>query len=82
LLFLTDVRDRLTLITLDEQVYVQMEEACGTAGLTGGTVYDAILGYCALKADADVIYRWNTKDFLRLPPAISGRVQAPDQAEG
>jgi len=78
LLFLSDIRDRLTLVALDEQEYFQMVEDSGAAGLTGGAIYDAILGHSALKAAAEVIYTWNTKDFLRLPPAIAGRVKNPE----
>ena len=77
LLFLGDIRDRLTLVTLNEQEYFQMAEASAEAGLAGGAIYDAILGHCALKAKAEIIYTWNTKDFLRLPPAIAGRVKPP-----
>lgn len=54
-----------------------MAEASAAAGLASGAVYDAILGQCALKAKAEVIYTWNTKDFLRLSPAIAGRVKNP-----
>jgi len=79
LLFLGDVRERLTLIALDEQEYFQMTEASAGANLAGGAIYDAILGHCALKANAEVIYTWNIKDFLRLPPAIAGRVKNPDR---
>ncbi|MGI8784405.1 MAG: type II toxin-antitoxin system VapC family toxin [Acidobacteriota bacterium] len=78
LLFLGDIRDRLTLIALDEQEYFQMAEAAAAASLAGGAIYDAILGHCALKAKAEVIYTWNTKDFQRLPPAIAARVKTPD----
>ena len=53
-----------------------VEEAAG-AGLAGGAIYDALLGYCALKAKADVLYTWNARDFLRLPPAIANRVKIP-----
>jgi predicted nucleic acid-binding protein len=51
-----------------------------TAGILGGAIYDAILGHCALKAGAETIYTWNTKDFLRLSAPIAGRVKTPDQA--
>ncbi|MGH2458717.1 MAG: PIN domain-containing protein, partial [Chloroflexota bacterium] len=78
LLFLDDVRQRLTLVALDEQEYFQMAQACAAANLVSGAIYDAILGYCALKAEAEAIYTWNTKDFLRLPPAIANRVKNPD----
>ena len=78
LLFLADIRERLTLVALDEQEYVQMAEASAAANLASGAIYDAILGHCALKAEAEVIYTWNTKDFLRMPPAIASRVKNPD----
>ena len=77
LLFLGDIRERLTVVALDEQEYFQMVEASAAANLAGGAIYDAILGHCALKANAEVIYTWNTKDFLRLPPAIARRVKNP-----
>jgi predicted nucleic acid-binding protein len=78
MLFLGDIRERLTLVTLDEQEYFQVMEAAAAGGLASGAVYDAILGHCALKAKAKVIYTWNTKDFLRQSPAIAGRVQTPE----
>ena len=77
LLFLGDIRERLTVVALDAQEYFQMTEASAAANLAGGAIYDAILGHCALKAKAQVIYTWNTKDYLRLPPAIAGRVRNP-----
>ena len=78
LLFLGNVRERLTLVALDEQEYFQVAEASAAGGLASGAIYDAILGHCALKAKAKVIYTWNAKDFLRLSPAIAGRVKHPD----
>jgi predicted nucleic acid-binding protein len=80
LLFIINIRERFTLVRLDEQEYFQMLEDSATAGILGGCIYDAILGHCALKAGAKTIYSWNPKDFLRLPAAIAGRVKAPDQA--
>jgi predicted nucleic acid-binding protein len=80
LLFLGDIRTNLTLVALTAREYVQMVEEVGAAGITGGTIYDAILGYCALKAEAKVIYTWNKKHFLRFPQAIASRVKTPDGA--
>ena len=78
LLFLGDIRDRMTVIALDEQEYFQLMESSAAARLGGGAVYDAILGQCALKAAAEVIYTWNLNDFLRLPRPISSRVRKPE----
>jgi predicted nucleic acid-binding protein len=80
LLFVGNIRERFTLVGLDEQEYFQALEAAAAAGLLGGAIYDALLGQCALKAAAETLYTWNTKDFLRLPAAIAGRVKTPDQA--
>jgi hypothetical protein len=78
LLFLGDIRERLTLVALDGQEYFRMVVASAAGGLAGGAIYDAILGHCALKAKAEVIYTWNPRDFQHLSPAIAGRVKKPD----
>jgi predicted nucleic acid-binding protein len=80
MLFLGDVRERLTLVALDEEEYFQMAQDCAAAGLASGAIYDALLGRCALKANARAIYTWNSKDFMRLPAAISRRVKTPEAA--
>jgi predicted nucleic acid-binding protein len=77
LLFLGDIRERLTLVALDEQEYFRVVESAASAGLASGAIYDAILGHCALKSRAEVIYTWKSRDFLRLAPAIAGRVRNP-----
>jgi predicted nucleic acid-binding protein len=79
LLFIGNVRERFTLVGLNEREYFHMLEDSAAAGIYGGAIHDALLGHCALKADAETIYTWNAKDFLRLPPAIVGRVKTPDQ---
>lgn len=78
LLFLRDIRENLTLVSLDEREYFQLIEEATTAKLTGGAIYDALIGHCALKAKAKTLYTWNSKDFLRLPPEIARRVREPD----
>lgn len=78
MLFLGDVRERLTLVTLDDTEYFHVAQACATSSLVSGAIYDALLGHCALKARAKTIYTWNTKDFLRLPTAIAARVKTPE----
>jgi predicted nucleic acid-binding protein len=79
LLFLRDIRENLTLVSLDEREYFQFIEEAAMGKLVGGAIYDALLGHCALKAKAKILYTWNTKDFLRLPQDIAGRVRQPDQ---
>lgn len=79
LLFLHDVREHLTLVSLDEGDYFQLVEEAASLNLASGAIHDALLGYCALKAQAKILYTWNAKDFLRLPQIIAKRVRQPDQ---
>jgi predicted nucleic acid-binding protein len=77
LLFLNDVRERLGLITLSEPEYFKALEQAAAAGILGGTVYDALIAKCALKANAQVIYTWNVKHFNRLGENVAARVRQP-----
>lgn len=45
LLFLSEVRERLDLITLNEVEYLKVLEHAATAGIAGGTAYDAIVAH-------------------------------------
>lgn len=76
LLFLGNVRDRLTLIALNEkEQFRAIEESA--AHVSGGGIYDALIGHCALKANAKFLYTWNLKDFTRLGAAIAQCVRTP-----
>jgi len=77
LLFLTDVRDRLAIVTLDEGEYFQLLENASANGISAGTIYDAILARCAFKAEAETIYTWNMKHFSRLGADVVARVKTP-----
>lgn len=77
LLFLGSVRERLTLVTLNQEEYFNVFEASSALDLAGGGIYDALLAHCAIKANAESIYTWNVKDFVRLGPEIAGRVKTP-----
>ncbi len=79
LLFIGNIRERFTLVALDEDEYSQMLETAAASGLAGGAIHDAILGHCAIKAKAKTIHTWNTRDFLRLPQPIASRVKRPDR---
>jgi hypothetical protein len=47
-------------------------------GVTGGTVYDALLATCALKVNAETIYSWNVRHYRELGPDVGTRLQRPD----
>jgi predicted nucleic acid-binding protein len=77
LLFLQDIRKHLDLVALDESEYFTVLEAAAAAGIVGGTVYDAVIAHCAVKANAQTIYTWNVKHFNRLGETIAARVRQP-----
>ena len=77
LLFLENIRERLTLVTLDPEEYSSAVQEAAAAGIVAGAVYDVLLAQCALKAHAETIYTWNVKDFLRINAEIAIRVKTP-----
>lgn len=77
MLFLENIRERLALIALTGEEYHATVEEAAEAGVIGGTIYDALIARCALKARADVVYTWNTRHFEQLGPAIAKRLRTP-----
>jgi predicted nucleic acid-binding protein len=77
LLFLEDIREHLTLIALTGDEYHATIEEAAAGGVVGGTIYDALIARCALKAKADTIYTWNTRHFQQFGTKIVNRLQMP-----
>jgi predicted nucleic acid-binding protein len=77
LLFLDSVEERLEVVSLDAREYRLAIRQAAAAGIVGGTIYDALLGWCALKSRAASIYTWDVADFQRLGGEIAGRVRTP-----
>ena len=59
MLFLSTMRERLTIVTLDDDEYFTAIGTAAAADVVGGTIYDAILARCAIKVRAEAIYIWN-----------------------
>ncbi len=76
LLFLEDIRERLTLITLTGDEYHAAIREAAEAGIVGGTIYDALIARCALKAKVEALYTWNTRHFEQFGAAIVNRLRA------
>jgi predicted nucleic acid-binding protein len=77
MLFVQEVRDRLTLVSLDESEYFETIQQAAAAGFTSGRVYDALLLRCAAKAKAQTIYTWNLKHFQAVAPEQAARIRTP-----
>lgn len=76
MLFISDVRERLTTVALNEEEYIEMLDRALSMDIRGGAIYDFVAG-CALKAKAQTIYTWNLKHFNRLGPDVASRVMKP-----
>jgi predicted nucleic acid-binding protein len=77
ILFVQEVRDRLTLVPLDENEYFETLQQAANAGFTSGRVYDALILRCAVKVKAQTIYTWNLKHFQAIAPGLAGRIRTP-----
>jgi predicted nucleic acid-binding protein len=77
LLLLDSIAERLELISLEPSEYRHALREAARGGIIGGTVYDALLGQCALKARATTIYTWNVTHFRMLGDDIAGKVRTP-----
>jgi predicted nucleic acid-binding protein len=77
LLFVEEVRDRLTLVSLGEEEYFTAIQKSAERGFASGRVYDALLLACAAKVRAQSIYTWNVKHFQALAPELAARIHTP-----
>lgn len=77
LLFLDEIRNRLKTIVLDGEEYYSATADAAAEGIVGGTVYDALIARCALKAGAETIFTWNIDHFRRVGPDVAKRVRTP-----
>ncbi|WP_373063110.1 hypothetical protein [Gemmatimonas sp.] len=77
LLFLADVAERLSLVSLSSAEYAKALNRATAAGTIGGGIYDVLITQCALKVNASALYTWNGKHFIRQRPDVSTIVRRP-----
>jgi predicted nucleic acid-binding protein len=71
------IRERLSLIALNEQEYVAALELASSGTIVGAALYDALIAHCALKARAETLLTWNVRDFTRLGSTVAQIVKTP-----
>jgi predicted nucleic acid-binding protein len=76
-LFVEEVRNRLTLVSLSAEEYFAAIQSTASQGFTGGRIYDTLLLACAAKCKAQYIYTWNLKHYQSLAPDLAPRIQTP-----
>jgi len=77
ILFIETLRERLAVVSLDAEEYWHGLKKYADLGIVGSTIYDAMLGYCALKSKAETIYSWNLRHYQQLGPEVVKRLQTP-----
>jgi predicted nucleic acid-binding protein len=77
MLFLSDMEEHLTIVSLDAAEYSTIIRRAAANGILGATIYDALLAACAIKANAETIYTDNERHFLMLAPDVANRVRKP-----
>ena len=77
MLFIGNIRERLSMVALSGEEYADALEASAARGIVGGAIYDALLAHCALKAKADAIYTWNVRRYALCGPEVTGRLHTP-----
>jgi predicted nucleic acid-binding protein len=76
-LFVEEIRQRMTLISLTEAEYFSTIKKAAEDGFRGGRIYDALLLACAEKSRAAEIYTWNLRHFQAIAPHLSARIRNP-----
>jgi predicted nucleic acid-binding protein len=77
LLFVQEVRDRCTVVTLNEDEYYSTIAQAAEQGFSSGRIYDALLLRCAVKVKAEVVFTWNLKHFRAINPHLASRIRTP-----
>src|SRR5258707_15777353 len=77
LLFVEEVPNRLTLVSLSAEEYFAVIQNAASRGFTGGRIYDSLLLACAAKCKAQAVYTQNLKHYQSLAPDLAPRIQAP-----
>ena len=74
---LQNINDRFRLISLEGATCLSVIQDAAAGRIIVGTIYDALIAACAVKANADRIYTWNLRHFKQLGPDVTRRPVVP-----
>jgi predicted nucleic acid-binding protein len=77
MLFIGSIREKLSIVGLAAEEYPEMLQTYADLGVTGGTIYDALLAACALKAGAEKLFTWNVRHYAQFGPEVTRRLETP-----
>jgi predicted nucleic acid-binding protein len=76
--FLENIHSRFRLVSLEGDDYLASIREAAANRISGGAIYDALIARCAVQADADQIFTWNTRHYQLLGAEVSKRIKSPD----
>lgn len=77
MLFIGSIRERLSIVALSGDEYADALQSSAALGIVGGGIYDAMLAHCALKAQVETIYTWNTRHYAQCGGEVTKRLRTP-----
>lgn len=77
MLFLGNIRERLSVVALTGNEYADALETFSALGIVGGAIYDALLARCAIKAKAEAIYTWNLRHYQQCGAEVARLLRTP-----
>jgi len=69
-----DVAQRLEIVCLSDQDYIQVVEHLAALGIAGGATYDALILRAAANAEVELVITLNEKDFQRVDPSLANKI--------
>lgn len=72
-----NIVERLEIVSLSAQDYIQTIEHLAALGIVGGVTYDALILRTAVNAHVDLVVTLNPKDFQRVYPDLADKIVAP-----
>jgi len=76
MLFIENLAERVRLITLEPDEYIEALRSASEKGIAGGTVYDALILACARKSKARAIYTNNIRELAKIAPDLEQRLRS------
>jgi predicted nucleic acid-binding protein len=77
MLFVNNIRDRLTVVSLSADEYGEMLQKYASIGIVGGTIYDAFLATGALKAKAETLFTWTIRHYGQFGLEVTRILKTP-----
>ena len=78
LLFLGQLRERVTIVPLSQEDYFKTVQNAAELGVTGGRIYDALLLAAARNVGAKHVFTWNIRHFQQIAPDLARRIRTPE----